>query len=375
MANPEHIEILKKGIGFWNKWREENTHLIPDLRDVHLKNRNLNHINLSFADLRRFHLTESQISWANFHNTLLIRAELTNSIINKTDFSNSQIMSANFCQSKLRGSNFRRSDLSRTDFKFAQLRDTDLSFVILNNADLSDADLAGSSLNNTVFNNTILQNCNFDFSFLNETSFNNVDLSKCLNLKNTNHSGRSYISIETLLISNGKIPLNFLRGVGIPENFIEYLPSLLRQPIQFYSCFISHSNKDKIFIDRLYNDLQAKGVRCWFFPEDAKWGKTVWGEIDRGIKIYDKLMVVCSENSLQSEPVIREIERALQREDKEHKNILFPIRIDNYIFDKWEHERKVDVVNKVVGDFSGWDKDVDKYNKSLNRLIKALRAE
>ena len=71
----------------------------------------------------------------------------------------------------------------------------------------------------------------------------------------------------------------------------------------------------------------------------------------------------------------REIERALNREDKEGKNILFPIRIDDYIFEHWEHERKADVLRKVVGDFSGWDKDAAKYEMAFERLLKGLQAE
>ncbi len=123
----------------------------------------------------------------------------------------------------------------------------------------------------------------------------------------------------------------------------------------------------------MYTDLQAKGVRCWLFTEDAKWGETVWGEIDRSIRIYDKLVVVCSEYSLQSPAVLREIERALQREDRKKKNVLFPITIDDYIFDKWEHERKADVLSKVVGDFRKW-KDHDAYQKSLVKLLKDIQA-
>jgi len=73
--------------------------------------------------------------------------------------------------------------------------------------------------------------------------------------------------------------------------------------------------------------------------------------------------------------VQREIERALTREDKEGKGILFPIRIDDYIFDHWEHERKADVLRKVVGDFSGWDKDAAKYEKAFEGLLKGLQAE
>jgi hypothetical protein len=61
--------------------------------------------------------------------------------------------------------------------------------------------------------------------------------------------------------------------------------------------------------------------------------------------------VVCSKNSLHTGTAMREIERALKREDKEHKNILFPITFDNCIFDEWEHNRKTDVLAKVVGEF------------------------
>ena len=101
---------------------------------------------------------------------------------------------------------------------------------------------------------------------------------------------------------------------------------------------------------------------------------SVWGEIDRGIKIYDKLVVVCSKNSLQSESVIREIDRALNREAKEHMEILFPIALDRYVFDEWEHELKADLLRKVIGEFCGWDCDAAMYGKAFERLLKNLQA-
>jgi hypothetical protein len=73
--------------------------------------------------------------------------------------------------------------------------------------------------------------------------------------------------------------------------------------------------------------------------------------------------------------VLREIEGTLQQEDQEAKNILFPIRIDNYLLDVWEHPRKADVLAKVVGDFRDWDRSEDKYDDAFKRLLKALEAE
>jgi Ribonuclease G/E len=82
-------------------------------------------------------------------------------------------------------------------------------------------------------------------------------------------------------------------------------------------------------------------------------------------------VVVCSQQSLESQPVIREIERALQKEDREHKNVLFPIRIDDYLFNEWDHPRKADVVSKVIGDFRGWQ-NLATYAKAFPRFLDAL---
>jgi hypothetical protein len=67
----------------------------------------------------------------------------------------------------------------------------------------------------------------------------------------------------------------------------------------------------------------------------------------------------------------REIDRAFQKEDRDHKNAFFPISIDNYLLKEWEHPRKADVVSKVIGDFRGWD-NLASYSKAFNRFLDAL---
>ncbi len=103
----------------------------------------------------------------------------------------------------------------------------------------------------------------------------------------------------------------------------------------------------------------------------TKWGEPVWGEIDTAIRHYDKLVVICSQHSLQSPPVIREIERALQKEDREHRNVLFPVRIDDYLSGEWEHPRRADVVSKVIGDFRR-SENLEAYSKAFPRFLDAL---
>ena len=320
MANEKHLRILRQGVEAWNRWREDNPDIRPDLSEADLYG-----ADLSGADLFRANLRAAKLSGAYLFAANLRVAKLSGAYLIGANLGAAYLLGADLC-----------------------------------GADLSRAHLSGADLGE----------CRIGF-----TLFADVDLSVAKGLDTVIHVFPSTIGIDTLFKSGGNIPDVFLRGCGVPDSFIEYARSLVGQAIQDYSCFISHSHSDRRFCERLHNDLQAKGVRVWYFPEDATWGKTVWGEIDRGIRIYDKLVVVCSQRSLCSGPVIREIERALQREDREGKNVLFPIRLDDYIFEVWEHPRKADVVAKVVGDFSGWDSDVAKYEASFQRLLRGLQGD
>src|SRR5262245_44963800 len=101
-------------------------------------------------------------------------------------------------------------------------------------ADLGRADLRGADLSKA--------DCLW-------TIFADVDLSEVKGLESINHRAPSEIGIVTLFRSKGKIPDTFLRGCGLPETLINYLPSLIgaMDPIQFYSCFISYSSKNQDF--------------------------------------------------------------------------------------------------------------------------------
>jgi hypothetical protein len=172
--------------------------------------------------------------------------------------------------------------------------------------------------------------------------------------------------------SKGKLPDVFLRGCGVPEALISFHRSLAGAALEFYSCFISFTEADDAFSKRLYNDLQGEGVRCWRWKEDAKWGGTLMRQVDEGIRVHDKLVVICSENSLKAEPVVREIERALQREQRDGKEVLFQIRLDDSVFG-WNHFLQPDLVRKVVGDFRKW-KSTKTYRAAFDRLLRDLQA-
>ena len=185
------------------------------------------------------------------------------------------------------------------------------------------------------------------------------------------YMGPSTIDYRTLQRS-GPLPVAFLRGVGLPERLIDYLPAILEQAIQFYSCFISYSSKDQKFADRLHADLQNKGVRCWFAPHDMPIGAKIIDAIDEAIRLRDKVLLILSEHSVASDWVEEEVTRALAEERSRKTTVLFPIRVDDAVLNTTEAWARGLRIQRNIGDFCLW-KDHDAYQKVLERVLRDLK--
>jgi TIR domain len=165
------------------------------------------------------------------------------------------------------------------------------------------------------------------------------------------------------------------RGGG-PDAFIEYLPSLIgsMSPIQFHSCFISYSRKDEEFAERLHKELQGKGVRCWYAPHDLPIGARIRPVIDSSIHEYDKLLLLLSEHSVNSQWVEHEVETALRREREQNATVLFPVRLDDAAFSMKADWPALITNTRNIGDFRKW-KNRRLFDASLGRLLRDLKAK
>ena len=105
----------------------------------------------------------------------------------------------------------------------------------------------------------------------------------------------------------------------------------MNQAIQHYSCFISYSTKDEDFAKRIHADLQNNGVRCWFAPHDLPIGEKILDSIDAAIRVRDKVLLILSEHSIQSEWVEDEVTKGFEEERKRGHMVLFPVRLDDAV--------------------------------------------
>ena len=154
------------------------------------------------------------------------------------------------------------------------------------------------------------------------------------------------------------------------------------EPIQYQSCFISYSTKDDEFARRLYDKMRGNKLRVWFAPEDMQGGKKLYEQIERAIQVNDRLLLVLSENSMDSEWVKTEIRRARKVEIAEQRQKLFPIRLVGFDHIRdWKcfdadigKDLAVEIREYHIPDFSNW-KDHDAFEAAFADLLRDLRAQ
>jgi len=416
MANPEHLAKLKEGTRAWNEWRHAHPGLAPDLSEAdltktNLRGANLSQANLSRAKLRGAYLRGADLNQVNLSEADLFEVNICGAGLGQANLSRANLAGAYLRGAYLRGTDLRGTDLSRAnlsgaDFSGANLRQANLSGAYLNRAYLSGAHLGGANLSGASLNGAgliranlsnadfrgadlvvanlsgaILSNTDLTNGMVGWTVFADNDLSKVKGLGTVTHLGPSTIGIDTIYKFKSEIPVAFLRKAGVPENIIISMRSLIA-PIQFYSCFISYSTKDKEFADRLYADLQNKGVRCWFAPHDVKGGIYLHQQIETAIRECQKLLLILSYNSMNSPWVEMEIKNARERERNENKRVLFPVKLLPFasiqgwrLFDADSGEDLAEKIRKYyIPDFSEWENH-DSYQAEFEKLLRDLRTD
>jgi TIR domain/Pentapeptide repeats (8 copies) len=363
MANDEHVAMLKKGVHAWNEWRQ-NQSVRPDLSGA-----NLTRADLKGAYLNKANLINADLSYADLVGAKVIDVDLTNAKLTRADLSNANLMATELPGATLAGACLRSADLSYANLSRANLINANLNSANLTLADLLNADLSDADLGEAMLIGTNLAGANLTGAFLVDTVFAATALN-AEGLGHCRHSAPSYIDFQTLEKS-GPLPIAFLRGVGLPDRLIEYLPSLLNQPIQHYSCFISYSSKDDGFAQRLHADLQNQGVRCWFAPHDVRMGGKIIDAIDEAIRLRDKVLLILSEGAIASGWVEGEVTRALDEERTRKQLVLVPVRLDDAVMQSSEGWAHLLRGQRNIGDFTGW-KDHDSYQKSFDRLMRDL---
>ncbi len=289
-----------------------------------------------------------------------------------------------------------RPDLSRANLSNTNLSDADLSDANLSFANLSGANLSGARLLLANLSWADLSATKLTDVLMGITQLPHLDLSTILGLDKVRHHAESSISTDTLTISQGKIPENFLKGCGLADWEIAMAklhdPTLssdeiidityevanikAESPIQINPIFISYSHKDKDFVEALEKLLDDKHVRYWRDVHDLKAGR-LETQIDRAIRHNPTVLMVLSEHSVESDWVeweaykARDLEREYRKEG-EPRDVLCPIALDDSWEDSdWEGPLRKQIQKYNILDFSGWQDEAE-MDVAFQKLIDGL---
>ena len=406
MANMEHVQLVRRGRDTVARWREEHANEILDLNAAYLSYARMPQVNLSGADIRN----------SDLMGAMLQRADLSGCYLNPCHMYHANLIEANLSRAlmngaNLRGANLRGADLTSVDLDRAILSDANLTGanltranlarVNLTGADLTGATLTGANLNRAILTRTNLADATFEDADFYEASFHspnltgakfngcimgytvfqNCDFSLAQGLDQIRHDAPSTVGIDTLYRSGGKIAEDFLLGAGAPESLVDFQRSLLGVPMVQEDCFISCSAEDHTFAQGLQADLRSRGIRCWLFPEDARGNPLVdrhstsdQEEVERGVRAYDKLLVVCSQAALDSETVRNDITGAKDAQHTRDKWILFLVAPDDTVAQPRGRGLARNLASEhAVFDLRGQGSGSESYQQELERLAENLK--
>lgn len=322
MVNQEYMAQLFYGLEHWNQWRKQNPGLRPDFRGANLANMDLRGANLSEADLSAALLNDSNLA----------------------------------------GSNLRKADLRRANLNGANLEGTNLSGAHLGKTTLIGTNFSGTHLNRT----------NLSGATLGDAVFARVDLSKIKGLIEIHHWSPSRVVLHTVHLPQDESALHFLRGSGVPDEWLAVYSATMMAPIHYHSCFLCYDRQDTTLARRLHADLQDQGIRCWLSPKETPLNQENQFQIDSFLHMQEKKLLLLSEYSMNSSWVVEEIRLALEKEIRQQRPILFLVCVDTSVLETaqvWAGKLRRTC---YTADFTQWATP-HIYQHLFDRLLRDLR--
>lgn len=277
----------------------------------------------------------------------------------------------------LEGADLRWTHLWSANLKGAHLKGANLKHADFEEADLSDADLSDTYLGHTLFRNTNLRNSIFSHAIMYATVFMDVDLSQVKGLETGKHLGSSSLFLDTLVKSHGQIPEVFLRGAGGPSSvyacLIEYNHLLTDASTDYPPCFLVYSHEDEELARHLSRDLYTHGIRCWFDAGDVLPGLFLFEGIVSPVRFYDTVVLILSDEPEYKEWADNDIRAALEQEELEGLQVLFPLFRDAKVLTSDHPWTAYLRETRELGDFRQWQNEAE-YQQAFSQLLYDLKA-
>ena len=179
MANEEHLRILVQGVDLWNRWREDNPTIKPELHGANLSGANLPGVKLFDAELYRANLRYANLGSAYLQGANLCEADLSGAYLQWAYLTRANLAGANLSTASLNFAQCLGADLSKANLREADLVNIELAQAVLHEANLSGANLRQANLSKADLRNANLTKACLESAILVETDLSAATLTNC----------------------------------------------------------------------------------------------------------------------------------------------------------------------------------------------------
>lgn len=387
MANPKHLVKLKEGVWAWNEWVKENPDEWPDLRGVVLRGLlggaksddpplDVFKTDLSEADLRDIEFSRLRVGLTTLRGANLGASNLRGVFLFNTD-----LREANLEKADLAGALLDRADLTGSTLRRASLVGASIEDAVLTKTDLTNSNLRNVTARRADFTGADLRGAHLTEADLTSARFPQSDLTGAI-VESANVLDVEAERLQGIPRVPQPLCLEYTELTGNEANNLFRLvfrksppEDATKRQSKFYSCFISYSHRDQPLALKLEDALKARGIPCWRDEHDLKPGDRILDAVDHAIRVNDRVLLCCSEASLNSWWVKDEIRKALERERRDGRDILIPLDLDGYLLEQWTDGMASAIRSRLAANFADWETDNANFETAFERLVGALRTD
>jgi len=380
----------------------------------------VDNLTIEKLEIRRKHFETTEFQSCVFFNcnftsslffvSTLINCKFINCHFTWTDFIDVDLISCEFIDCRVYQMNMSDAIINNTvftnctditDLRIRGDRDREIKFKTCYIQELRIEPISSKSTERYIFANCLIKESSFYRVDFKESAFEycNLALNQFNGCSLSDHSlmisnsipGKEYNFIDIRSILNS-VPL----GEKVLENLFgihnrdikEYLVDMTSK-IEFQSIFISYSFHDSKFAKLINEELKRRGIITFLWEKDSKAGERLTKIMSDGINEKDRVLFISSEYSLKSKACHFELTEGRKKQELSWENVLFPIHLDNYLFDLekdvirpiekqdeyWENITELKRLNSLsfIEFINPSSRNQLEFEKQIFRLIEGLR--
>jgi len=121
-----------------------------------------------------------------------------------------------------------------------------------------------------------------------------------------------------------------------------------------HDVFISFKSEDGEFAEKICDDLDSRGIKCWISSRGIRGGQNYQGAIGSALLEASVMVLVFSAAADKSDEIIKELSMA-----SKYKKHMIPVRIENFLPEKGTNFDYAMASCQYIDLFKNWEKEID----------------